>query len=377
MEGPAAANSSPYRPRIDVRRRRRAPTGHRRGQLPAGRVDLGSPGHPYGGVDAHVLQLVTESPHAPARGAHDGVARGGVQRDQVDVGPERSREPGELEGVALLVVDVVDHGPFDGEPPARRLHVLGAGVGQIGQWVALVDRHQGVPLLVVGRVQRDGQVHGQPLPRQAPDPRHHSHRRQRQVASGQAHLAVQSGHRPPDPVIVGQRLPHAHEHDVRETPGLRRPHRLGHLLDDFTGAELALEPRLARGAELARHGAPGLGGHADGDSVRIVHQHRFDLSPVTQGPEPLGRLSVVGREARDLGECPGQRHRQLLTQCGRQLGHLLGPLDPPVQAVPHLPGAKGRLVPEDLGQLLAREIVGSGHRAQATACGPGLSPARG
>ena len=93
MEGPAAADSSPYRPRIDVRRRRRATTGHRRGQLPAGGVDLGPPGHPDGGVDARAPPAGRGiAARRPREVPTHGVAGRGVERDQVDVGAQRAGE---------------------------------------------------------------------------------------------------------------------------------------------------------------------------------------------------------------------------------------------------------------------------------------------
>ena len=88
-----AASSALSRLRTDASPTVRVPTAGDRGrQLTAGGVDLGPPGHPHGGIDAQVLQLVPESPHAPARGAPDRIPGGGVQRDQVHVRPEWTGE---------------------------------------------------------------------------------------------------------------------------------------------------------------------------------------------------------------------------------------------------------------------------------------------
>ena len=114
----------------------------------------------------------------------------------------------------------------------------------------------------------------------------------------------------PDPLVVGQRLPHPHEHHVGEPPGPGRPDRLGHLLDDLPGGELALEPGLSRGAELAGHGATGLGGDADGDPVGVVHEDGFDLRVVVERPEPFGRLPVIGGPTARPRGAPGGAHRR-------------------------------------------------------------------
>ena len=66
------------------------------------------------------------------------------------------------------------------------------------------------------------------------------------------------------------------------------------LLDNLASTEMAVKTGLPGGAEPAGHGATGLGGHADGGAVPVVHQHRFDQGPVGQSPQRLDRLAVVG-----------------------------------------------------------------------------------
>ena len=131
------------------------------------------------------------------------------------------------------------------------------------------------------------------------------------------------------------------------------PHGDGHLLDDLALGQLPLEARLAGGAELAGHGAAGLGRHADGHPVGVTHQHGLHLCAVAERPQPLGGLAVIGGLPGDLLQCRRQRHGQRVTQIGGQLGQLLGSLDPSVEAVPDLPHPIGRFSLEDLGQLLA------------------------
>ena len=66
------------------------------------------------------------------------------------------------------------------------------------------------------------------------------------------------------------------------------------LLDDLARREVALEPGLPGGAELARHGATGLGGDADRHPVGVAHQDGLDPGVVAERPQPLCRLAVIG-----------------------------------------------------------------------------------
>ena len=291
------------------------------------------------------------------------------------MGTERAGERRQLDRVALPVVDAVDQGPFDGEAPPAGRHVLGAGLGQHGQRIAPVDRDELVAQLVVGGMERDGQVHRQRLGGQAADAGHDAHRGEREVARREAHVAVQPLDGTPDPVVVRQGLPHPHEDDVGDPPRLGVPHGDCDLLDDLALGQLPLEPRLAGGAELAGHGAAGLGRHADGHPIGIAHQHGLDLRAVAQRPQPLGGLAVIGRLPGDLVQCRGQRSAQRGTKVGGQLGELLGSLHPGVEAVPDLPHAIGRFALEDLGQPFSRDVVGRGHRPRLR--GDRLSRSRG
>ena len=66
-------------------------------------------------------------------------------------------------------------------------------------------------------------------------------------------------------LVVGQRLAHAHEHDVGDAARTARDLVAGEgpgaghdLLDDLGGGHVALQAALAGRAERARHAAPGL-----------------------------------------------------------------------------------------------------------------------
>ena len=189
-----------------------------------------------------VMRMVAFTPRASSwsrnladalsRGADHRIARRGVERDEVDVGAQRAGERRQLGRVAVPVVDAVDHGPLDGEAAAAGRHVVGTGSGQYVERIAAVDGHELVAQRVVGGVERDGEVHGQGLGGQAADAGHDAHRGEGEVAGREAHVAVQPFDRAPDPVVVGERLPHPHEHDVGDPPG-RAARMATDLLDDL------------------------------------------------------------------------------------------------------------------------------------------------
>ena len=128
------------------------------------------------------------------------VARRGVERDQVHVGGQREA-PRPLDeqlrrpASRSLTPSISAHSNDRRRPLASE--VAGAGVHQRAQRVAPVDRHELVAQLVVGGVERHGQVHRQRLGRPAggcpgtmPDGRH------REVAGRRAR-GRRGGARPP------------------------------------------------------------------------------------------------------------------------------------------------------------------------------------
>ena len=69
---------------------------------------------------------------------------------------------------------------------------------------------------------RDGQVHLERLCRQLSDARHDPHGRDGEVPRGEAKVPVHRLDGGPDRLEVGERLTHAHEHDIAElAPSLR------------------------------------------------------------------------------------------------------------------------------------------------------------
>ena len=91
----------------------------------------------------------------------------------------------------------------------------------------------------------------------------------------------------------------------RAVPG--RPRGQPDLLDDLGRRQVALQPTLPGGAERAGHPAAGLAGHAQGDPVRVAHQHRLDQRAVVGPPQRLAGVAVVAGQRADLGQQFGQQ----------------------------------------------------------------------
>ena len=243
------------------------------------------------------LQPVAERGDAGRRRAPRRPARRRVQRDQVDVGRrlQPAAQRGQLDGVGRPVVDAVDHRPLEAEPSAVQRQVVGARLHHGGQRVAPVDRHQLVAQRVVGGVQADGQRHREAPLGEPADAGHDADGRDRQVARRQAEVAVQPLDGAPHRGLVGQRLAHAHEHDVADAAAAVAgpPGGADDLLDDLAGRQVAGEAGLAGGAEAAPHGAAGLARHAHGGPVGVQHQHRLDAGAAGELPQELDRVAAV------------------------------------------------------------------------------------
>ncbi len=194
-----------------------------------------------------------------------------------------------------------------------------------------------------------------PSPRQLVDPRHEPDRRHGHPARahpepgrrglGEAAYGADHG------LVVGQRLAHAHEHDVgdpgrsaRDLVPRQRPGTGHDLLDDLGGGHVALESALARGAERTRHAAAGLGRDAHRHPVGVAHQHRLDQRVVEQPPQGLPGRAAIGLERADRRHQRRQERRDdLVPPVGGEVGHRRRVVDEPVEVVRrHLPGPERR-----------------------------------
>ena len=181
-----------------------------------------------------------------ARARREGGARERVERDQVHLGAEPVQELHQATRVGVGVVLAGEHDVLEGDALAPRERHLAAGGEERRQRVAAVDRHEPLALLVGRAVQRDREVDAR-LGDEARDQRREPDRRDRDPARRDrvAPLGGQDLGREPDGVVVGERLAHAHEDDVRDGRGRREPHRRLHLPDDLAGRRFRTRPICA------------------------------------------------------------------------------------------------------------------------------------
>ena len=246
--------------------------------------------------------------------------------------PSGPGEVGQLGGVDGPVVDPVDERPLEatGAGPWPSMYCRQASASS-GQRVAPVERHQLSRKRSLAACRETARLTGQGLGGQPADARDDPDRRDGQVAGRQPEVVVEPLDRRPDPVVVGQRLAHPHEHHVgqpaRRPGGPRAPPTTCSTISPVR--QVAGEAGLAGGAERAAHGAAGLARHAHRRPVRVVHQHRLHPGAVGQRPQPFDGLAAVGHLARGLGQGRGERRVQPFAQGQRQIGHLGRPPGPP------------------------------------------------
>ncbi len=183
----------------------------------------------------------------------------GVERDQVDleharrlIGTSRGEQPRERDGLLVAVVDAGEHDVLDEDAAALAGVEGAAGVDDVGERVALVDRHELGAERFVGRVEREGEAQrhvgfGEPF--DAGDP---ADRGDGGAAVGDADVgeAFTGGE---NVVEVEHRLAHAHEDAVVD--GLDAA-EMKRLVEDLRGGEVACEFHAAGGAEGAGEGQP-------------------------------------------------------------------------------------------------------------------------
>ena len=172
-----------------------------------------------------------------------------------------------------------------------------AGGEDVGERVAVVDRHQLRAKGVVGRVQREREADrhlGLPSAARSPAPSRPSRssvRRWVMPMSGSRSQASSTASR------VHHRLAHAHEDEVVDRLGAAE---VEHLVEDLGGGQIAPEPHLAGRAERAGQRAARLRRDADRAAlVAIAHQHRLDRPAVGGAEQRLD--GAVARKA-PLGE---------------------------------------------------------------------------
>ena len=368
-------------------RRRWLPAG---GELPAGAVDLAAAGV----ADRRRRRRAPRS--RPDELALDRAGRDAVhfepgrrvQRDQVDVHPAaaaRLSSSAEQVGAPGLVVDVADQRVLDATPGGRSRRRSASAASSTSATFQRVltgtsssrssssgacrrqrerDRHALVGELVDRRHQADGRD-GDAARATCPRP------------SGAGSVSRRTA--PITRVVVGERLAHAHEHDVAHPasgpPGdLAARERAGagdDLLDDLGGRQVAGQPGLAGRAERAVHAAAGLA-----DETHIVtrsgvaHEHRLDERAVeaaaTASCGSCRRRSSASLDRRSSsGGSSAVDELRRAASAGRSV-IVVGVVGEPAEVVPReLLGAERRLAQLDHDRRAARPA--SGRRGAAAA----------
>src|SRR5438876_395767 len=272
--------------------------GARRGELPAGGLDVLPPALADGRVHAVVAQDRLEAHDPLARARDEARPRERIERDQVHLGAEPVQEAHEPAGVRLAVVLVAQHDVLEGDALAARERQRAAGVEERTQWVAAVDGHQPRALRVGGGGERHGQVDAR-LGEQAPDHGDEADGGDRDAPGrdGVAPLGGQDVERRAHRLVVGERLTHAHEDDVRERA--RRGERAAgaHLAHDLGWREVAHEAHARRRAEAAPHPAARLARDAEREPVA-----RASLALELRDEDALDRGGTRGALTREVEE---------------------------------------------------------------------------
>ena len=184
-------------------------------------------------------------------------------------------------------------------------------------------------------MQRHGQRHGHPLPRQLPDRGNQADRRDGNVArthtKALGRRVNQAMQRADHRLVVGQRLAHPHEHDVRQSRRTTRQRAVtarclgvAHLVDDLRRRQVTGQAHLPRRAERARHTAARLRRHTQSRALRVTHQHRLHLSSVIEAPQVLDRATAIRLQRNNLrDESRQQSLAHLSAHTRRDITHAL------------------------------------------------------
>ena len=256
-------------------------------------------------------------------------ARERIERNQVELARHVAHERRELARVRGAVVDAVEHHVLERHEVARRaVEVAQARREELGERILAVDRHEAVAQRVVAA--RAATPRARPDTRRAGGrSRHEARRRQRDAAARQA-VGVVVEHQPQrrhDVVEVGERLAHAHHHDVgdrraalldpgrADAVGEQRAVRVPELADDLGGRQVAVEALLAGRAERAVERAARLRRDAQRAAVVLRNVDRLDRVAVADVEQPLARAVGGGRVAdRPSGRSIVAVGRELLAQ---------------------------------------------------------------
>ena len=161
--------------------------------------------------------------------------------------------------------------------------IVAAGLQQLRQWILYIERHQLVAQGVRRRMQRHSQSH-RAVKAETLHHGHHTRGRDRHTAARKPiAVVVQHGfERRHQGCVILQGLAHAHHHHIGDDTlvqaafmaqsALCKPK----LCSDFCCAEVTAETLCASRAKRATHGTASLGRNAQGTSIGLRDEHRFD-----------------------------------------------------------------------------------------------------
>ena len=220
VDAGSSSSGSPPREEI-VMMRSLPPVGasrRHRGELSAGAVDLATAGVAHGDGNAAPLEGAHE--RALVLGARRGPLRPGVGLSGIRLTCTRwptSRSASRSARHAWSLMSLMSaYSMLTRRCVASR--VLPRRIEHLGDLPARVHRHEGVAQLVVGACRDTASVTGMPSVGQLADAGHQADRRHGDAARAHAEARRcrldEPAHGTHDRLVVGERLPHAHEHDV-------------------------------------------------------------------------------------------------------------------------------------------------------------------
>lgn len=100
-------------------------------------------------------------------------------------------------------------------------------------------------------------------------------------------------------IVVVERLPHPHEHEIAHAIASRREHvaYVAHLRDDLAGCQLSRKTHLPCRAEDTSHGATSLSAETRRETAGIPHDDRFNLLAIFESQEELLGAAVAADDA--------------------------------------------------------------------------------
>ena len=242
-----------------------------------------------------------------------------IQLNKVDVAHSAGAEVDQCLHLGIVVVDAVDHGIFIGGTATGLLDIGLDCLMKTRECVLFNAGHELVARGLDGRVQGNSERKlfgklGETL-----DARDNAAGRDGEMAGTDIEpLGVVEHAESGDGLVeIHERFTLAHEHHAGNTLA-KIASNMENLIYHFLRGERAGEAGQAGCTESASHGAPGLGGDADGELVPIGHADGLDRDPIGKLEQILAG-AVLGDLLDKLGgDAEGEGLVQLLAQgCGK------------------------------------------------------------